>query len=200
MMELVLASGNAKKAKELTALLAPLGLRVHLQSEFNVIQPPEDGLTFVENALIKARAASLQTGLPAVADDSGLVVNALAGAPGIYSARYAGLDATDAANNDKLLVAMRDVPESERSACFVSVVVYMRHAHDPLPLIAQGVWEGRILTEVVGEGGFGYDPLFYVPTHGCASAQLDASEKNRISHRGQSMQALLAQLITVICH
>lgn len=193
-MELVLASGNAKKAKELTALLAPLGMNVRLQSMFNVVQPPEDGLTFVENALIKARAAALQTGLPAIADDSGLVVDALAGAPGIYSARYAGLDASDAANNDKLLVAMSDVPEAERSARFVSVVVYMRHAHDPLPLIAQGVWEGRILMSVVGEGGFGYDPLFYVPTHGCASAQLDASEKNRISHRGQSMQALLAQL------
>ncbi len=193
-MELVLASGNAKKAKELTALLAPLGMNVCLQSMFNVVQPPEDGLTFVENALIKARAAALQTGLPAIADDSGLVVDALAGAPGIYSARYAGLDASDAANNDKLLAAMRDVPEAERSARFVSVVVYMRHAHDPLPLIAQGVWEGRILTEVVGAGGFGYDPLFYVPTHGCASAQLDASEKNRISHRGQSMQLLLKQL------
>jgi XTP/dITP diphosphohydrolase len=193
-MKLILASGNAKKAKELTALLAPLGLNVHLQSAFNVIQPPEDGLTFVENALIKARAAALQTGLPAIADDSGLVVDALAGEPGIYSARYAGLGASDAANNDKLLAAMRDVPEGERSARFVSVVVYMRHAHDPLPLIAQGVWEGRILTSAVGEGGFGYDPLFYVPTHGCASAQLDANEKNRISHRGQSMQLLLKQL------
>jgi XTP/dITP diphosphohydrolase len=193
-MELVLASGNAKKAKELKVLLAPLGMNVCLQSMFNVVQPPEDGLTFVENALIKARAAALQTGLPAIADDSGLVVDALAGAPGIYSARYAGLDASDAANNDKLLAAMRDVPEAERSARFVSVVVYMRHAHDPLPLIAQGVWEGRILTSAVGEGGFGYDPLFYVPTHGCASAQLDASEKNRISHRGQSMQLLLKQL------
>jgi XTP/dITP diphosphohydrolase len=193
-MKLVLASGNAKKAKELTALLAPLGLNVHLQSMFNVVQPPEDGLTFVENALIKARAAALQTGLPAIADDSGLVVDALAGEPGIYSARYAGLGASDAANNDKLLAAMHDVPEAERSARFVSVVVYMRHAHDPLPLIAQGIWEGRILTSAVGEGGFGYDPLFYVPTHGCASAQLDASEKNRISHRGQSMQLLLKQL------
>jgi XTP/dITP diphosphohydrolase len=193
-MKLVLASGNAKKAKELTALLAPLGLNVHLQSAFNVIQPPEDGLTFVENALIKARAAALQTGLPAIADDSGLVVDALAGEPGIYSARYAGEDASDNANNEKLLIAMRDVPEGERSARFVSVVVYMRHAHDPLPLIAQGVWEGRILASAVGEGGFGYDPLFYVPTHGCASAQLDANEKNRISHRGQSMQLLLKQL------
>lgn len=193
-MKLVLASGNAKKAKELTALLAPLGLNVHLQSMFNVVQPPEDGLTFVENALIKARAAALQTGLPAIADDSGLVVDALAGEPGIYSARYAGEDASDNANNEKLLIAMRDVPEGERSARFVSVVVYMRHAHDPLPLIAQGIWEGRILTSAVGEGGFGYDPLFYVPTHGCASAQLDASEKNRISHRGQSMQLLLKQL------
>lgn len=197
-MKLVLASGNAKKAKELTALLAPLGFAVRLQSEFNVIQPPEDGLSFVENALIKARAAALQTGLPAIADDSGLVVDALAGAPGIYSARYSGLDASDHANNEKLLIAMRDVPETARTARFVSVVVYMRHAQDPLPLIAQGVWEGRILSEAVGVGGFGYDPLFYVPTHACASAELDADEKNRISHRGQSMQALLAQLTALL--
>ncbi len=196
-MELVLASGNAKKAKELTALLAPLGMNVRLQSEFNVIQPPEDGLTFIENALIKARAAALQTGLPAIADDSGLVVDALAGAPGIYSARYAGESARDSDNNTKLLVALSDVPEAERTARFVSVVVYLRHACDPLPLIAQGIWEGRILAEVVGEGGFGYDPLFYVPTHDCTSAQLDASEKNRISHRGQSMHALLTQLATL---
>jgi XTP/dITP diphosphohydrolase len=194
-MELVLASGNAKKAKELTALLASVGWRARLQSEFNVTQPPEDGLTFVENALIKARAAALQTGLPAIADDSGLVVDALAGAPGIYSARYAGLDASDGANNDKLLAAMRDVPTEKRTARFVSVVVFLRHAQDPLPMIAQGIWEGSILTEAVGEGGFGYDPLFWVSTHGCTSAQLDASEKNRISHRGQSMQALLAQLV-----
>ena len=197
-MELVLASGNVKKAKELTALLAPLGMNIRLQSEFNVIQLPEDGLTFIENALIKARAAALQTGLPAIADDSGLVVDALKGAPGIYSARYAGLDASDAANNAKLLTALRDVPETARTARFVSVVVYMRHAQDPLPLIAQGVWEGRILSEAVGVGGFGYDPLFYVPTHGCASAELDADEKNRISHRGQSMQALLAQLTALL--
>jgi XTP/dITP diphosphohydrolase len=192
-MELVLASGNAKKAKELTALLAPLGMMVRLQSEFNVIQPPEDGLTFIENALIKARAAALQTGLPAIADDSGLVVDALAGAPGIYSARYAGENASDNDNNAKLLAALCDVPETARTARFVSIVVYLRHVHDPLPLIAQGIWEGHILNEAVGEGGFGYDPLFYVPTHGCASAELDADEKNRISHRGQSMQALLAQ-------
>ena len=140
----------------------------------------------------------MQTGLPAIADDSGLVVDALKGAPGIYSARYAGLDASDAANNAKLLTALRDVPETARTARFVSVVVYMRHAQDPLPLIAQGVWEGRILSEAVGVGGFGYDPLFYVPTHGCASAELDADEKNRISHRGQSMQALLAQLTALL--
>lgn len=199
-MDLVLASGNVKKAKELTALLAPLGLCVRLQSELNVVQPPEDGLTFVENALIKARAAALQTGLPAIADDSGLVVDALAGAPGIYSARYAGQDASDHANNNKLLAEMRSVPDGERTARFVSVVVYMRHAYDPLPLIAQGVWEGTILMEPVGEAGFGYDPLFYVPTHACTSAQLDANEKNRISHRGQSMQALLAQLAVLTCH
>lgn len=193
-MNVVLASGNAKKAQELEVLLAPKGWRVTVQSEYGVVQPPEDGLTFIENALIKARAASLQTGLPAIADDSGLVVDALRGAPGIYSARYAGEQASDDANNAKLLAAMATVAEGDRSAHFVSVLVFLRHAQDPLPIVAQGVWHGRILTQPMGSGGFGYDPLFWVPTHGCASAQLPSDVKNQISHRGQAMARLLAQL------
>lgn len=193
-MKCVLASGNAKKAKELTELLSPKGWQVSLQSELGVLQPPEDGLTFVENALIKARAASEQTGLPAIADDSGLVVPALQGAPGIYSARFAGETASDAENNAKLLWEMRDLLDEQRDAYFVSVIVFLRHAQDPLPIVAQGVWHGRILHQAVGEGGFGYDPLFWVPTHGCASAQLLTEVKQRISHRGLAMASLLAQL------
>jgi len=193
-MRCVLASGNAKKAKELTELLAPKGWQVSLQSELGVAQPAEDGLTFVENALIKARAASEQTGLAAIADDSGLVVPALQGAPGIYSARFAGETASDAENNIKLLSVMHDLVDEQRDAYFVSVIVFLRHAQDPLPIVAQGVWHGRILHQAVGEGGFGYDPLFWVPTHGCASAQLPAEIKQRISHRGLAMVSLLAQL------
>lgn len=193
-MRCVLASGNAKKAKELTELLAPKGWQVSLQSELGVAQPAEDGLTFVENALIKARAASEQTGLPAIADDSGLVVPALQGAPGIYSARFAGEAASDTENNIKLLSVMHDLVDEQRDAYFVSVIVFLRHAQDPLPIVAQGVWHGRILHQSVGEGGFGYDPLFWVPTHACASAQLPAEIKQRISHRGLAMASLLAQL------
>lgn len=193
-MRCVLASGNAKKAKELTELLAPKGWQVSLQSELGVVQPVEDGLTFVENALIKARAASEQTGLPAIADDSGLVVPALQGAPGIYSARFAGEAASDTENNIKLLSVMHDLVDEQRDAYFVSVIVFLRHAQDPLPIVAQGVWHGRILHQSVGEGGFGYDPLFWVPTHACASAQLAPAVKQRISHRGLAMASLLAQL------
>lgn len=193
-MRCVLASGNAKKAKELTLLLAPKGWQVSLQSELGVIQPAEDGLTFVENALIKARAASEQTGLPAIADDSGLVVPALQGSPGIYSARFAGEAASDAENNAKLLSVMHDLVDEQRDGYFVSLIVFLRHAQDPLPIIAQGVWHGRILHQAVGEGGFGYDPLFWVPTHACASAQLPTEVKQRISHRGLAMASLLAQL------
>jgi XTP/dITP diphosphohydrolase len=193
-MRCVLASGNAKKAKELTELLATKGWQVSLQSELGVVQPAEDGLTFVENALIKARAASEQTGLPAIADDSGLVVPELQGAPGIFSARFAGETASDAENNAQLLSVMHDLVDEQRDAYFVSVIVFLRHAQDPLPIVAQGVWHGRILHQAVGEGGFGYDPLFWVPTHGCASAQLPSEVKQRISHRGLAMASLLAQL------
>jgi len=194
-MKCVLASGNVKKAKELTELLAPKGWNISLQSELGVIQPSEDGLTFAENALIKARAASQQTGLPAIADDSGLVVPALQGSPGIYSARFAGEAASDAENNAKLLSVMHDLVDEQRDAYFVSVIVFLRHAQDPLPIIAQGVWQGRILHEAVGEGGFGYDPLFWVPTHDCASAKLPSEVKQCISHRGLAMASLLAQLL-----
>ncbi len=193
-MKCVLASGNAKKAKELTELLAHKGWKISLQSELGVIQPAEDGLTFVENALIKARAACEQTGLPAIADDSGLVVPALQGSPGIYSARFAGEAASDAENNTKLLSVMRNLVDEQRDAYFVSVIVFLRHAQDPLPIIAKGLWHGRILHQAVGEGGFGYDPLFWVPTHGCASAQLPTEVKQPISHRGLAMASLLAQL------
>lgn len=193
-MRCVLASGNAKKAKELTELLAPKRWQVSLQSELGVVQPAEDGLTFVENALIKARAASEQTGLPAIADDSGLVVPALQGAPGIYSARFAGETASDAENNNKLLSVMHDLVDEQRDAYFVSVIVFLRHAQDPLPIVAQGVWHGRILHQAVGEGGFGYDPLFWVPTHACTSAQLAPEVKQFLSHRGLAMASLLAQL------
>lgn len=190
-MRCVLASGNQKKAKELSVLLEPLGWEIILQSDLGVVQPPEDGLTFVENALIKARAASQQTGLPAIADDSGLMVEALDGAPGIYSARYAGEQATDAENNEKLLNELRDVPLSARQAKFVSVLVFMSHANDPLPIIAQGIWQGSIVSNLAGQGGFGYDPLFWLESHQMTSAQLPAEEKNYLSHRGQAMRKLL---------
>lgn len=194
MKKIVLASGNAKKAQELQQLLVDFKAEILLQSQLNVIQPPEDGLTFIENALIKARAASEQTGLPAIADDSGIVVPALQGDPGVLSARYAGLTASDVDNNTKLLQQMAHLTDADRAAYFVSVIVLLRHAQDPLPIIAQGIWQGRILTEARGQGGFGYDPIFWVPSHQCASAELSAAEKQRISHRGQAMRSLLAQL------
>ena len=159
-----------------------------------MIDAEETGLTFVENAILKARNAAQHTGLPAIADDSGLEVDALAGAPGIYSARYAGAGATDLENLEKLLDALADVPEENRSARFQCLMVYMRHADDPTPLICQGSWEGRILTAARGSNGFGYDPVFYVPTHNCASAELAADIKNSLSHRGQALRQLVAAL------
>lgn len=188
--QLVLASGNAKKITELQSML---GDRVEVlpQSRFVAEEAEETGLTFVENALIKARHAARASGLPALADDSGLAVDALGGAPGIYSARYAGGEG-DQANNAKLLEALRDVPEAQRTARFISVLVLLRHAEDPTPIICEGVWEGRILQAPRGENGFGYDPLFWVPECECASAELDAATKNRLSHRGRAM-ALLHQ-------
>ena len=188
----VLASGNAGKLKEFNRILEPLHMDVRSQAEFDVPEVPEDGLSFVENAIIKARAACEHTGLPAIADDSGLEVDYLQGAPGIHSARYSGQG--DAANNAKLLQAMEGVPENQRSARFQCVLVYMRHAADPMPLVCQGSWEGRILLSEQGDQGFGYDPLFYVPEHDCSSAQLPPGEKNRISHRAKASALLLQAL------
>jgi XTP/dITP diphosphohydrolase len=183
--DLVVATGNAGKVRELTAIFADLPLRLRLQSEFDVVPAEETGCTFVENALLKARAASEQTGLPALADDSGIAVDALGGAPGVYSARYAGVsgDGADGANNRRLLEVLQDVPDTERGARFICALVLLRHADDPVPLIAQGEWRGRILHAPRGDGGFGYDPLFAVGDGDTSSAELPREEKNRISHR-----------------
>jgi len=194
MSKVVLASGNAGKLRELRAILERKDVELVPQSEFSVSDADETGLSFIENALIKARHAALATGLPAIADDSGIEVDALNGEPGIYSARYAGSHgpAADRENNAKLLRELEGVEEARRGARFQCVIAYLRHAKDPMPLICQGTWEGRILFSEEGENGFGYDPLFYVPSHGCASAQLDAETKNEISHRGQALRQLLA--------
>ena len=194
MKDIVLASSNPGKVREINQVLADLDVMVRPQGEFNVIDAEETGLTFVENAILKARNAAHYTGLPAIADDSGLEVDALAGAPGIYSARYAGAGASDRQNLEKLLHALKEIPEEKRSARFQCLMVYMRHANDPTPLICQGSWEGRILTSARGSNGFGYDPVFYVPTHDCASAELPAETKNLLSHRGQALRQLLAAL------
>ncbi|WP_017941473.1 MULTISPECIES: RdgB/HAM1 family non-canonical purine NTP pyrophosphatase [unclassified Thioalkalivibrio] len=190
----VLATGNPGKLREIRALLEPLGLAVEAQSEHAVPEADETGLTFVENAILKARNAARHTGLPAIADDSGLEVDALHGQPGIYSARYAGPDGDDAANNAKLLEALAGVPPEQRGARFRAVVVYLEHAEDPAPIIAQGVWPGRIAEQASGAEGFGYDPLFFVPREGCTSAELPPETKNRLSHRGQALQELGAAL------
>jgi len=192
--KIVLASGNAGKLKEIQAVLDQQRYQLLTQSEFNVPDVPETGTTFVENAIIKARHAAQLTGLPALADDSGIEVDALQGAPGVYSARYAGEHGADNANNTKLLSKMKNVAEEDRGARFQCVIVYMRHAGDPMPLICQGTWEGKILYELSGPNGFGYDPLFFVPTHRCSSAELEPAEKNRISHRAQALQKLISAL------
>lgn len=186
--QIVLASGNLGKIKEIQALLA--GHQIVAQSAFNVAEADETACTFVENALIKARNAALHCNLPAIADDSGLVVDALNGYPGVISARYAGVGATDQDNIKKLLLALDGVPEAQRTARFICVMVFMAHANDPCPIIAQGVWEGKILTKPAGSNGFGYDPVFWVPDHQCASAELSADDKNAISHRGQAIRSL----------
>jgi XTP/dITP diphosphohydrolase len=190
--ELVLASHNAGKLKELQAMLGD-AVRVRSVGEFSQVEPEETGLSFLENAILKARNAARVSGLPALADDSGLAVNALGGAPGIYSARYAE-GRGDAANNAKLLDALKGIPEAERGAQFVSVLALVRHADDPLPIVCEGIWEGRILFEMRGEHGFGYDPLFWVPERGCSSAELAPEEKNRISHRARAMAILRERL------
>jgi len=188
----VLASANPGKLRELGDLLAPLGLSLKPQSDFDVPEVPEDGLSFVENAILKARAAARHSGLPAIADDSGLEVDYLGGAPGIHSARYSG-DGDDA-NNARLLRELEGVPMTERGARFQCVLVFLRHDRDPTPLICQGTWEGSILFEPVGDNGFGYDPLFLVPGHDCSSAQLPRELKNRISHRAVASQRLYEAL------
>ena len=192
MTAIVLASSNPGKVREINQLLTDLDLQVQPQTDFGVPDIEETGLTFVENAILKARNAAQHTGLAAIADDSGIEVDALQGAPGIYSARHAGVGATDQANLEKLLSELGDLPEEKRTARFQCLMVYMRHAGDPTPLICQGTWEGRILFKPQGENGFGYDPVFYVPTHNCSSAELPAELKNSLSHRGQALRRLLA--------
>lgn len=190
----VLATGNAGKVREINQMLAGLDLEVVAQTEHGVPEIEETGLTFVENAILKARNAASHTGLPAIADDSGIEVDALNGAPGVYSARYAGIGAGDRANNDKLLAALAAVPEAKRTARFQCLMVYLAHAADATPIICQGTWEGRILPAPRGANGFGYDPLFYVPTHDCTSAELRPETKNQLSHRGQALRQLVAML------
>ena len=193
MKKIILASNNKGKIKEFNAMLDGI-YQVISMAEMNVEEVPETGLTFVENALIKARNASEQSGLPALADDSGIVVDELNGKPGIYSARYAGTHGNDEANTQKLLYEMQVIPYSKRTARFWCAIVFIEHANDPTPIIIQRGWEGEILREKTGENGFGYDPIFYVPSHGCASAELTPQQKNKISHRGKALQALLQSL------
>ena len=191
---LVLASGNQKKLDEMRAILEPLALKVVPQSDFQVPEAEETGLTFVENAILKARNAAAHTGLPAVADDSGLEVDALNGAPGIYSARFSGADASDAKNNALLIDMLGDLPDAPRTARYQAVLVLMRHPDDPTPLICQGTWEGEILLAPRGNGGFGYDPHFLIPELGVTAAEMEPAEKNRISHRGRALKALMDAL------
>lgn len=194
MTTLVLASNNPGKVREFNELLAGAQLTVVPQAEFGVPEAEETGLTFVENAILKARNAARHTALGVIADDSGLEVDVLDGAPGIYSARYAGPGAGDRANLDKLLEALRGVEPARRTARFQCLMVYLRHAADATPVICRGTWEGRILDAPVGASGFGYDPVFFVPGEGRSAAELPAERKNRLSHRGQALRALVAAL------
>lgn len=191
MQKVVLATGNPGKVRELADLLAAFGFDIVAQTELGVESAEETGLTFIENAILKARHAAAVTGLPAIADDSGLAVDALGGAPGIYSARYAGLDASDQQNLDKLLVTLDAVPDGQRQAQFHCVLVYLRHAEDPTPLVFHGSWEGEITRAEAGQGGFGYDPIFYVPELGKTAAELTKDEKRAVSHRGKALSLLL---------
>ena len=194
MSKLVLASGNPGKLRELSALLDDLGYELLPQSDFNVAEAEETGTTFVENAIIKARNAAEHTGLPALADDSGIEVDALDGAPGVYSARFAGPGASDTDNNALLVQKLGEIPAERRSARYRAVIVLLRHAADPSPIICEGSWEGQIRLEPAGSGGFGYDPYFYLPELGCTSAELNPEEKNRLSHRGKALRELKAKL------
>ncbi|WP_427977891.1 RdgB/HAM1 family non-canonical purine NTP pyrophosphatase [Agarivorans sp.] len=199
MQKVVLATGNPGKVAELSDLLKPLNKQIIAQSEFNIEDAAETGTTFVENAIIKARHAARITGLAAIADDSGLAVDYLNGAPGLYSSRYAGEQASDHDNLVKLLAALEGVPEAQRGAEFHCVLVYLRHADDPAPLICHGKWRGRITTQVHGEGGFGYDPIFWVEQQQATSAQLSKAEKNALSHRGMALRQLLTQMENEAC-
>jgi XTP/dITP diphosphohydrolase len=191
----VIASSNRGKLAEIRELLADSGIDIVTQGEMGVTDADETGLTFVENALLKARKAARETGLPALGDDSGLCVDALDGAPGLYSARYAGEHGNADANIDKLLHVLRDVPDARRTAHFYAVIVLLRHAEDPQPLIAEGIWHGRVLHERRGDGGFGYDPVFFDPEQGLSAAELDPQLKHRISHRGLALAALRRRLL-----
>jgi len=191
--KIVLASGNAGKVREINKLFAGTGIEVVPQSEFNVPEVAETGTTFVENAIIKARHAAECTGLPAISDDSGIEVDALDARPGVYSARYAGANASDEDNNRKMLEELKGVPEAERTARYQCLIVFMRSHTDPVPIITQGSWEGRILEAPQGDGGFGYDPIFYVPTHGCSGGQLPLDVKNTLSHRSIALNAMLQE-------
>lgn len=190
----VLASGNAGKLRELSALLAGQGFELLAQTGLGVTAAEETGLSFCENAILKARHAARATGLPAIADDSGLAVDALDGRPGIYSARFAGPGASDADNVEKLLTGLGDVEDAARTARFICVIVAMRHEADPVPVICQGQWAGSIARAPAGAGGFGYDPVFVVPGLACTAAELSPEHKNRISHRGQALRQLAGQL------
>ncbi|MCW8824967.1 MAG: XTP/dITP diphosphatase [Gammaproteobacteria bacterium] len=190
MQKIVLASGNKGKVREINELLAGSDFEVIPQTELGVEEVEETGLTFVENAILKARAAAEQTGLPAIADDSGLEVDFLNGAPGIYSARYAGVGSSDQENLEKLLEALDGVDASQRSARFQCLMVFMRHGSDPTPIICQGSWEGSIITAPQGENGFGYDPVFWVAEHNCSAAELNSDVKNGMSHRGKALQQM----------
>jgi XTP/dITP diphosphohydrolase len=195
MQRLVVATGNRGKLAEFRDLLGDSGIELVSQGELGIEDPPETGTTFVENAIIKARNAAVLSGLPALADDSGLIVDALGGAPGLVSAHYGGVHGDAALNIARLLGELEGVADAQRSARFHSVIVLLRHAEDPAPLIAEGIWEGRILDAPRGSGGFGYDPVFLSPEHGCSAAELDAAVKNRVSHRGRAMAALRARWI-----
>lgn len=189
---LVLASNNAGKLKEFGEMLAPIGFEIHPQGEFNVPEADEPHLTFVENALAKARHASRITGLPALADDSGVCANALGGSPGVISARYAGEPKSDARNNEKLIADLQ--AHDDKSAYYYCVLVFVRHADDPQPVIAEGRWDGEIIADARGNGGFGYDPHFWLPSLGKTVAEISAEEKNRLSHRGQALRILVEKL------
>ncbi len=192
--KIVLASNNAGKLTELQSMLAPLGLELLSQKDFSLPSIEETGLSFVENAILKARYVAKETGFPAIADDSGLCVDVLGGAPGIYSARFAGVDATDSLNNQKLLKKLDGVEDSQRGAHFRCALALVRHAEDPIPVICEGVWHGRILHDLSGENGFGYDPVFYVDELNKASAELSPELKNKHSHRAKALALLIQQL------